>query len=138
MNSRSCWWTGRPGVLKFMRSQRVGQNWATELNAAFLIHLTKSLKLVYTSSINSDLVWSNYKQYYVILVKLHTYRPCCARSCPTLCNTMDCSPLSTEFSRQEFWSGLPFPAPGDLTDPEIKPTSFNSLALASGFLTSIR
>ena len=30
--SRSCWWTGRPGVLWFMRSQRVRHDWATELN----------------------------------------------------------------------------------------------------------
>ena len=32
VNSTSWWWTGRPGVLWFMRSQRVGQDWATELN----------------------------------------------------------------------------------------------------------
>ena len=32
VNSRSCWWTGRPGVLRFMGSQRVGHDWATELN----------------------------------------------------------------------------------------------------------
>ena len=32
VNSRSCWWTGRPGVLRFMGSQRVGHGWATELN----------------------------------------------------------------------------------------------------------
>ena len=32
VNSGSWWWTGRPGVLWFMGSQRVGQNWATELN----------------------------------------------------------------------------------------------------------
>jgi len=31
-NSRSWWWTGRPGVLRFMGSQRVGHDWATELN----------------------------------------------------------------------------------------------------------
>jgi len=31
VNSRSWWWTGRPGVLWFMGSQRVGHNWATEL-----------------------------------------------------------------------------------------------------------
>ena len=31
-NSRSWWWTGRPGMLRFMGSQRVGHNWATELN----------------------------------------------------------------------------------------------------------
>ena len=32
VNSRSWWWTGRPGVLQFMESQRVGHDWATELN----------------------------------------------------------------------------------------------------------
>ena len=32
-------------------------------------------------------------------------------------------PLSMEFSRQEYWSGLPFPSPGDLPDPGIKPRS---------------
>ena len=33
------------------------------------------------------------------------------------------APLSTGFSRQEYWSGLPLPSPGDLTDPGIKPGS---------------
>ena len=32
VNSRSLWWTGRPGVLRFMGLQRVGHDWATELN----------------------------------------------------------------------------------------------------------
>ena len=32
-------------------------------------------------------------------------------------------PLSMEFSRQEYWSRLPFPSPGDLPHPEIKPES---------------
>ena len=40
------------------------------------------------------------------------------------------APLSMGFSRQEYWSGLPFPSPGDLPDPKIKP---ESLALAGGF-----
>ena len=38
------------------------------------------------------------------------------QSCPSLCSPMDCvacqSPLSMRFSRQEYWSGLPFPTPG--------------------------
>ena len=49
-----------------------------------------------------------------------------AQSCLTLCNpwTVLCqSPLSMEFSRQEYWSGLPFPSPGELPDPGIKPRS---------------
>ena len=33
------------------------------------------------------------------------------------------APLSVEFSRQEYWSGLPFPTPGDLPDPRIEPGS---------------
>ena len=33
------------------------------------------------------------------------------------------APLSMEFSRQEYWSGLPFPSPEDLPDPGIKPAS---------------
>ena len=44
------------------------------------------------------------------------------------------SPLSTGFSRQEHWSGLPFP-PGDLPDPGIEPTSLLSPALAGRFFT---
>ena len=39
---------------------------------------------------------------------------------------MDCSPAGSsanEFSRQGFWNGLPFPSPGDLTDPGIEPAS---------------
>ena len=51
--------------------------------------------------------------------------------------TVGChAPLSMEFSRQEDWSGLPFPTPGDLTDPGIKPTSLASPALAGRFLTT--
>ena len=46
-----------------------------------------------------------------------------AQSCPTLWDPMDCSqaPLSMEFSRQEYWSGLPFPSPGDLSNPRVEP-----------------
>ena len=33
------------------------------------------------------------------------------------------APLSMEFSRQDYWSGLPFPSPGDLPDPGIEPGS---------------
>ena len=44
------------------------------------------------------------------------------------------APLSKEFFRQEYWSGLPFPIPGDLLDPGMEPTSLVSPALAGGFL----
>ena len=46
------------------------------------------------------------------------------------------SPLSVGFSRQEYWSRLPFPPPGDLPDPGVEPTSLTSHALADGFFTT--
>ena len=51
-------------------------------------------------------------------------------------NLMDCSPqapVSVECSRQEYWSGLPFPIPGALPDPGMEPAS---LALAGGVFSS--
>ena len=47
------------------------------------------------------------------------------------------APLSMEFFRQEYWSELPFPPPGDLPDPRIKPASLASLALLGIFLTTM-
>ena len=41
-----------------------------------------------------------------------------------------------EFSRQEYWSGLPFPIPGDLLDPGIEPVSPASPALVGRFYTT--
>ena len=43
------------------------------------------------------------------------------------------APPSMGFSRQEYWSGLPFPSPGGLPDPRTEPAS---PALAGGFFTS--
>ena len=53
MNSWSWWWTGRPGVLRFMGSQRVGHDWGTELNwtglivVLYLISYKQQLKFPY-------------------------------------------------------------------------------------------
>ena len=46
------------------------------------------------------------------------------------------TPLSTEFSRQEYGRELPFPPPGDLPNPGIKPTSPKSPAWGGGFLAT--
>ena len=46
------------------------------------------------------------------------------QSCPTVCHPLDCArqaPLFMGFPRQEYWSGLPFPSPGDLPNPGIEP-----------------
>ena len=47
------------------------------------------------------------------------------------------APLSMEFSRQEYWSRLPFSTPGDLPDPAIEPTSLAFPALAGRFFTTV-
>ena len=49
-----------------------------------------------------------------------------AKSCPTLVTPWAIThqaPLSMRFSRQEYWSGLSFPPPGDLPDPGVEPRS---------------
>ena len=64
---------------------------------------------------------------------------CCAQTlghvwlCATPWTGARLAPLSMEFSRQEYWSGLPFPSPGDLPDSRIK---FASPALAGRFFTA--
>ena len=59
------------------------------------------------------------------------------QSCLTLCDPMDCSPpgfsIHAWISQAEYWSGLPFPSPGDLPNPRIGPTS---PALATRFFAT--
>ena len=79
--------------------------------------------------------WKNFEN--IMLSDMH------AQSCLTLCDLMDYSPPSTpqalllmRFSRQEYWSGLPCPFPGDLHNPGIKSASFGSPALVGRFFTT--
>ena len=61
-----------------------------------------------------------------------------AKSCSTLATpwTVACQvPLSMGFSRQDYWSGLPFPSPGDLPNPGIEPGS--SALQAKSLLTEL-
>ena len=63
-------------------------------------------------------------------------RVCQVASVVSDCDPNDCShhaPLSVGFSRQEYWSGLPFPSPGDLPDPGIEPAF---AALVGEFFTT--
>ena len=63
----------------------------------------------------------------------------CMRSVPQSCVTPWTvqAPLSMGFPGQEYQSGLPFPSPGDLPHPGIKPESPMSLALARGSFTTV-
>ena len=70
---------------------------------------------------------------------MHTCARTHAQSCPILCDPIDCrhqASLSMGFSRQEYWSGLLFPSPGDLPDPGIKPASLAFPALAGTVFTT--
>ena len=62
-----------------------------------------------------------------------------AQSCLTFCNPMDCSPPGSSghgIFPVKYWSGLPFPLPGDLSEPGIEPMSLASPALSGGFFTN--
>ena len=68
----------------------------------------------------------------------------CAQSCPTVydpwvqANSVTHQALlSMEFSKQEYWSRLPFPTPGDLPNPSIEPLCLESPAFAGGFFTTV-
>ena len=81
---------------------------------------------------------------FVTCVLLHVYVYLCVRaplfSCVQLPVTPRAAahqaPLSMGFSRQEAWSGLPCPPPGDLPNPGIKPAPLTSPALAGVFSTA--
>ena len=70
---------------------------------------------------------STIKPYWEPGVLLSSY--CHVQLCATLWSVARQAPLSVEFSRQEYWSGLPFPTPGNLPNPRIEPVS----ALAGRF-----
>ena len=74
-----------------------------------------------------------------LLDHLYGYVCVSTQSCPTLCNPWTVAhqaPLSMEFSRQEYWIGLPCPSPKDLPNPGIEPKSFTSPALAGRLFTT--
>ena len=79
------------------------------------------------------------------ILSLHLLRCICVSNCfsrvwlfATLWTVAPQAPLPMGFSRQEYWSALPFPPPGDLSDPRIEPASVTSPALAGRFFTTNR
>ena len=81
-------------------------------------------------------LWTTLKISSLVLKTRVVYMLCCAQLCPTLCTLWTVAhqvPLYMEFSRQEYWSGLPFPTPSNLPIPGIKPVSS---ALAGRFFTT--
>ena len=87
--------------------------------------------------------WPYNPDFYGREMNVHPVCACYVCSLTQLCQTLETpqtvahrGPLSMEFSRQEYWSGLPFPSPGDLPNPGTKATSLVSLALAGRFFTT--
>ena len=131
-NSGSWWWTGKPGVLQSMGSERIGHNWATELNWSILLK-------IFICYIHTGCQWHPKQSQYwfhplcsillgtkwiecslwLTILPHHVYKyRCvlspfsCVRIFATLWTVVYQAPLSMGFSRQEYWSGLPCPPPG--------------------------
>ena len=114
-NSGRWWRTEKPGVLQSMGSQRIGRNWVTEQQQQN-IH------------VQSNPQTYNMKWRESCKVVSKSFVTPWALACQ--------APLSMRCSRQEYWSGLPCPPPGDLPYPGIKAKSLTPPALAGGFLTT--
>ena len=148
VNSRSRWWTGRPGVLRFMGSQ--SQTWLSDWTGTgisllrfsvpsrfnlypFLLHCLICWYIV----VHSSFLWSLYCcgiggnfsiciAGFIFLDLLSFFLMCMsfAQSYPTLRNPMDCSPPGSSVhgilqARVLEWVAIP--SPEDLSDPGIKP-----------------
>ena len=78
-------------------------------------------------------LWNKYHQTSLLIAAVLFSCSVVSRSFATPWTVTDQAPLSMGFSRQEYWTGLPFPSPGKLLDPVIEPTSSK---LASRFFTN--
>ena len=105
---RSWWWTGRPGVLQSMGSQRVGQHWVTLPAATATAKSRQSCPTLghphpWDSPGKNNRVGCHVLQ----CMKMNSESEV-TQSCPTLSDPMDCSlpgSPSMGFSRQEYWMG---------------------------------
>ena len=108
-------WTEEPGRLQPMGWQRVGHDWATSLHfhslliSILIMYTCNTLSRAWTKKSSPALDHVKVK----LLSRVHLFA--------TPWTVAYQAPLSMGFSRQEYWSGLPFPSPGDLPNPGIKP-----------------
>ena len=82
--------------------------------------------------------WLRVDSEYIAKLYIHTCVRVCmlSRLSSVLLTTAHQAPLSKGFSRQEHWSGLPRPPPGNLPEPRIELLSVVSPVLAGGFFTT--
>ena len=86
VNSRSWWWTGRPDMLRLMRLQRVGHDWATELNWTELKRI-----IIFATG-------------FPVMKKIESVSDSVVSDSASLWTVAHQAPLSMAFSRQERWS----------------------------------
>ena len=91
--------------------------------------------IIFQLKINKFIKWVVISSF--LKLTIYIYMLTVTDKCSVVSNSlhpMDCSPWGSSvhgiFSRQEYWSGLPFPSPGDLPEPGIQPGSLASPALA--------
>ena len=140
---RSWWWTGKPGVLQSMGSQRVGHDWATEIKTKYFdcfqnhrldSHLSRCCRCV-GDNLTKCFAWYNTHpwffawndSFWLLLNQCHAFRYqhrwwWFSLTLVTPWAVVCQAPLPMRFFR-EYWSGLPFPPPGDLPNPGIEPWS---------------
>ena len=122
-----------PCTVKSMGSQRAGHDWS--LSLSFLCYTSVS------TTMSGWLLSSNCGtfSFYIPCVLRCVCVSVCAHMCPGVSDSLQSyeqAPLSMDFSRQEYWCGLPFPPPGYLPDRAIEPKALVSPALAAEFFTS--
>ena len=136
VNSRSWWWTGRPGMLRCIGSQTADTTERLKwMNDTIPLYTTLYYTTLYHTVAYHAILYDTTLYYptphilYCSTLRVHalllSYVWLFATPWTVTCR----GPLSMGFFRQECWSGLPFPPPGDLPNPEIEPASPASLAL---------
>ena len=114
VNSGVCWWTGRPGVLRFMGSKRSGHDWATELNWTELNRLSSSrchlrLKVSYRGLITCRFTFLGGKEQFIGGAK-HTYVMWCLshqqRHIMSGCLTFSDIKINQKFRYYQFYFSL--------------------------------
>ena len=124
--SYECPWEGRTGHwLPILALQFSGiWPWACNFSLPQFLHLLNGDSKTISHSI------------IIKLVCAHAQLPCCIQLFAILCMVALQAPLSMGFSRQEYWSGLPFPFPGNLPNPGIEPAFLMFPALACEFFVT--
>ena len=69
VNSGSWWWTGRPGMLRFMASQRVGHDWATELNWTEWYFISRIILCVFYEFLFAYVIKLKYNLWWILTIQ---------------------------------------------------------------------